>query len=182
MEAYLIDTNVMLAASAIYNDLSNLADDAMPVEPKLRELIFKILEDFEESDDLLVLDEEGTILEEYNRNMPFNTGMHTQEYGLLVVQKKLDQNQVHFVPIEVVEANGERIATIGSDLESIVTDRADRKWVAAALSHRDWHELESPILYGAETDWFMIESALASHGIQLRRLLPPDWYTSRLPR
>lgn len=114
--------------------------------------------------------------------MPFNTTMQMQEYGLLVVQKKLDYNEVDFVTIEVLEANGERIAILNSDLAAIVSDREDRKWVASALSHRILHESESPIVYGAESDWYRIEAALSDHGIKLRRLLPDEWYQKRMNR
>lgn len=182
MQAYLIDTNVMLAASAIFSDFSNLANDAMPVEPELRELVYQTLKDFEESTDHLVLDDEGVIRDEYERNMPFNTTMQMQEYGLLVVQKKLDYNEVDFVTIDIVEANGERIAVLTPALTAIVSDREDRKWVASALSHRVLHESESPIIYGAESDWYQIEADLAGHGITLRRLLPDEWYQKKLNR
>ena len=73
MPAQLIDTNVMLASSAIHNALSNLATDASPSEPALRERIYKALKEFEESTEFIVLDEEGTIRDEYERNMPYNT-------------------------------------------------------------------------------------------------------------
>jgi hypothetical protein len=182
MQAYLIDTNVMLAASAIFSDFSNLADDAMPVETELRELVFQTLKEFEESSDHLVLDMEGAISEEYDRNMPFNRAMHTQEYGLLVVQKKLDHGEVDFVTIEIIEGNGERVAVLNSVLTQIVSDREDRKWVASALAHRDLHGSESPIVYGAESDWYKIERELAGHGITWKKLLPEDWYQKRLTR
>lgn len=180
MSAYLIDTNVMLAASAIFNDLSNLANEASPVEAELREIVFNTLKNFEESDDRLVLDYEGSIRDEYERNMPFNTAMQTQEYGMLVLQKKLDYNEVDLVTIDVHDANGERIAKIDPDLENIVTDREDRKWVASAVAHRELLHSESPIVYGAETDWFQIEEQLAEYGIQLKRLLPIEWYKNKL--
>jgi hypothetical protein len=181
MSAYLIDTNVMLAASAIFN-LSNLANEASPVEVELREIVFNTLKSFEDSDDRLVLDYEGSIRDEYERNMPFNTTMQTQEYGMLVLQKKLDYNEVDWVTIDIQDANGELVATVHPNLEAIVADRADRKWVASAVAHRELLHSESPIVYGAETDWFKIEAQLAEYGIQMKRLLPVEWYENKLDR
>ena len=182
MPAHLIDTNVMLASSAIYSEWSNLVADAMPHEIELRELVFRALREFEEAPDFLVLDEEGTIRNEYERNMPFNSAMGSQEYGLLVLQNKLDYGLVNFVIIDVVDANGERIATLSDELTAIVTDREDRKWVASATAHETLYAAEAPIMYGAESDWFKIEAALAPHGVKFKRLLPDKWYHDRLAR
>jgi hypothetical protein len=71
MKMFLVDTNVMLAASAI-SELSSLAVRAMPQEIELREMIYEWLADFEQSDRRIVLDEEGLVRDEYERNMPFN--------------------------------------------------------------------------------------------------------------
>jgi hypothetical protein len=98
-----------------------------------------------------------------------------QEYGQLVIQKKLDFNQVNWVTIDFDE-NGH--GKLSDELAEIVYDRADRKWIAAALAHEILYESRSPITYGAESDWFCIEGALAPHGIEFRRLLPDDWYQS----
>jgi len=169
----------MLAASAIYNDLSNLVTEASPVDTTLRQIIFEALKSFEEAEDFLVLDEEGTIRDEYERNMPFNSAMHSQEYGLLVLQHKLDFDRVNFVTIEVIEANGERIAKLTPELEAIVTDREDRKWIACAQAHPILHTGPAPIVYGAESDWFVIQDKLAAHGVSFRRLLPDAWYVEK---
>lgn len=175
----LIDTNVMLAASAIYSDLSALIEDASPPDVALREAVYEALRAFEESDELLVLDEEGLIRAEYERNMPFNQQMHSQEYGLLVLQKKLDYNHVSWVTIEVLEGNGERIGVIPEELAQIVTDREDHKWIASASSHQVLYEIVPPIVYGAESDWFVIEDVLRGRGFSFERLLPKTWYEGR---
>ena len=52
---YLVDTNVMLAASAV-SELSNQAVRAMPQEIELREMIYEWLADFDQSDRRIVLD------------------------------------------------------------------------------------------------------------------------------
>jgi len=174
---YLIDTNVMLAASAV-SELSNVAQRAMPLEIEFRENIYQWLEDFDLSEQHLILDEEGLVRAEYERNLPFN--MQEQEYGLLVLQSKLDRNQVDYVTIDSLEANGEHIATLEPAHEALVTDREDRKWVACALAARILLNQVPPIVYGAETDWFIAENGLKKLGLCFQRLLPDDWYISRL--
>lgn len=177
MAMYLIDTNAMLAASAV-GELSNLAQRAMPREIELRELIFDWLAEFEASDDQMLLDEEGLVRAEYQRNMPFN--MHEQEYGMQVLQNKIDRSLAEYVPIETFEGNGEHIAVLAPEHEVLVGDREDRKWVACALAARHYLEVSPPIVYGAETDWFVAEQALRAIGVEFLRLLPDEWYQQRV--
>ena len=174
---YLVDTNVMLAASAV-QELSKLAIRAMPQEIELREIIYEWLVAFDQSDFRIILDEDGLVRAEYERNMLFY--MHGQEYGMQVLQNKLDRNLVEFVPIDSLEANGEHIAVLESAHEALVTDREDRKWVACALAAQILFEQVPPIVYGAETDWFIAEKQLMGIGICFQRLLPDTWYTSRV--
>ena len=174
---YLVDTNVMLAASAV-SELSNQAVRAMPQEIELREMIYEWLADFDQSDQRIVLDEEGLVRDEYERNMPFN--LREQEYGMQVLQSKLDRNLAEYVPIDALEANGERIAVLDPAHEALVPDREDRKWVACALAAQILFDQVPPIVYGAETDWFIAEEQLKGIGLCFQRLLPSDWYTARV--
>ena len=173
----LVDTNVMLAASAV-SELSNQAVRAMPQEIELREMIYEWLADFDQSDRRIVLDEEGLVRDEYERNMPFN--LREQEYGMQVLQSKLDRNLADYVPIDSLEANGERIAVLDLAHEALVTDREDRKWVACALAAQILFDQVPPIVYGAETDWFIAEEQLRGIGLCFQKLLPDDWYTSKV--
>ena len=179
MPSFLIDTNVMLAASAVFDELSNLANHAEPPDPHLREIIFNWLTAFEQSGDVVILDTEFLIQKEYERKMRFNRNMQAQEYGLQVLQAKHDQGLVDFVPIEAITGNGETIAILSQELEVIVQDREDRKWVAASISALDNLDEECPIVYGAESDWFRIEDDLRTHGICFLKLLPDEWYERR---
>lgn len=177
MDAYLVDTNVMMAASAV-SALSNQATRAMPREVELREQVYQWLAEFDESLDHMVMDEEGLVRAEYERNMPFNR--REQEYGMLVLQNKHDRSLVDYVPIEALEANGEHIAVLEPTLEALVTDREDRKWVACALAAQILLGEMPPIVYAAETDWFVAEAQLTRIGLCFMRLLPDDWYASRI--
>lgn len=174
---YLVDTNVMLAASAV-SELSNHAVRAMPQEIELREKIFEWLDNFDRSDQRIVLDEEGLVRDEYERNMPFN--LREQEYGMKVLQSKQDRNLAVYLPIDSLEANGEHIAVLELAHEALVKDREDRKWVACALAAQILLEQVPPIVYGAETDWFVAEPQLRGIGLCFQRLLPDEWYTSKV--
>lgn len=174
---YLVDTNVMLAASAV-SGLSNQAVRAMPQEIELREIIYNWLAEFDLSDRRIVLDEEGLVRNEYDRNMPFN--FREQEYGMQVLQSKIDRNLADFVPIDSLQANGEHIAVLDPAHEALVTDREDRKWVACALAAQILFNQVPPIVYGAETDWFIAESELRGIGLSFHRLLPDEWYQSKV--
>lgn len=177
MARFLIDTNVMLAASAVL-ELSNVAVRAMPQEVELREMIYEWLVKFDRSDDRIVLDDVGLVRDEYERNMPYN--WREQEYGMMVLQSKIDRMQTDDVPIESLEANGEHIAVLDPAHDLLVTDREDRKWVACSLAAQILFGEAPPIVYGAETDWFIAEEQLISIGLCFQRLLPDDWYTSRI--
>jgi hypothetical protein len=174
---YLVDTNVMLAASAV-QELSNHGVRAMPKEIELREMIYEWLADFDQSGRRIVLDEEGLVRDEYERNMPFN--MRGREYGMLVLQNKLDRNLAEYMPIKSLEANGEHIAVLEPAHEVLVTDREDRKWVACALAAQILFDQVPPIAYGAETDWFVAETQLMGIGLRFQRLLPDAWYNARV--
>jgi len=176
MAMFLIDTNVMLAASAI-SELSNVATRAMPREIELRESVYEWLAQFDQSDHRMVLDDTGLVLAEYERNMPYN--WQEQEYGLQVLQNKRDRMQVDDVPIDTFEGNGEHVAVLKAEHEAIVTDREDRKWVACALAAMVLFNESPPIVYGAETDWHIARTQLEELGICFLSLLPVTWYQDR---
>lgn len=177
MAMFLVDTNVMLAASAV-SELSNVATRAMPREIELRELVYEWLLNFDLSDDRIVLDEVGLVLAEYERNMPHN--WREQEYGMKVLQNKIDHMQVDQVLIDTFEGNGEHIAVLDPAHADIVTDREDRKWIACAQAALILFGETAPIVYGAETDWHIATAKLEAIGICLHPLLPVDWYRAKV--
>lgn len=178
MPRFLIDTNVMLAASACV-DLSALADHAMPTELPLRECVYRWLVEFEEAESRMVLDEDDLIRGEYEGNMRYNPATYEQEYGMRVLQGKIDRYLVDYVPLDkYISQSGEQ-ELLTDELCGIVTDRADRKWVAAALAADILFGEAPPIVYGAESDWYSIEETLRPHRVQFVRLLPDAWYEQR---
>lgn len=170
----LVDTNVMLGASA-YLPTTALSGRAMPLEWDLREKLFNWLSQFDLSDDILLLDEDGLVRAEYDRNIPWHHP--DQEYGLQVIQAKLDRDLVRYVAIRVRDGDGERVADLDPEHARIVTDREDRKWVACALASPIRHQEDAPIFYGAESDWWLIREELRSIGVNVVNLLPESWYT-----
>ena len=175
---YLIDNNVMMAASA-YSDGSALAARAEPPDPELRRLVHEWLSAFDQGDEGMILDEEDLIRTEYEGQMKFNSGTFEQEYGMLVLQSKIDRQQVEYVPIETELDGGDVIGKFPSYLVNVTLDRSDRKWIAAAEAARVLFEAVPTIVYAAETDWYVIEMQLQQHGFSLFRILPESWYQER---
>jgi hypothetical protein len=95
----------------------------------------------------------------------------------LVLQNKRDTCKVNYVYLDVVDFGFDKIATLNPPLDEIVTDQADRKWVAASKSHLEHYSEPATIVYAAESDWVKIEADLNRHGIPLKGLLPKDWFT-----
>jgi hypothetical protein len=178
MPRFLIDTNVMLAASACV-ELSALAEHAMPTELPLRETVYRWLVEFDEGDARMVLDDDGLIRGEYENNMHYNRATYEQEYGMRVLQNKIDRYQADHVPLDAHTSSSGEMEYLSDELCGIVTDRADRKWVAAAHAAEVLFGEVPPIVYGAESDWYEIEHALRPHRISFVRLLPDDWYEQR---
>ncbi len=173
----LIDTNVLLAATAS-NPLSGLASEVEPPEPELRKLVFEYVVIFSESDDHIVLDLEGHIRSEYGNKMGYDTSLRDQDYGILFLQDLEQTGRINYVSIDFDHV--QECAVLDPELDSIVSDRADKKWIAAAASHKCLYEnVTPPVVYAAESDWYVIEDQLGEKGFLFERLLPEEWYQSR---
>lgn len=70
-ERYVVDTNVLIAASAADAD-SPIAKDATPKDPRLRMQVWEWLSAFQRSSKRLVLDGQGRIYKEYTNKLGFN--------------------------------------------------------------------------------------------------------------
>lgn len=172
----LIDTNVLIAACAT-NPLSELASKASPLDPELRIKVFKDLVKFADSGEHIVLDLEGHIRSEYGNKMGYGTALRDQEYAILLLQEFEQTSRINYVTIEFDELEGG--AGIEPELHPIVSDKADRKWIASAVSHRELYDgVVPPIVYAAESDWYFIKSDLRERGFHFEQLLPDEWYQS----
>lgn len=162
---YVVDTNVLIAASAA--DPVHPKDiDATPTDPDLRRRVWQWLSDFEQSDSHLLLDEAGKIYEEYSgsRWLGFN------DFGIQVVMHKFSTAAVDSVPVEF-DAHGHGV--LPDALSPVIHDAADRKMVAAALAA---HALfgEGCVAFAGDTDWHEWEADLEQHGVTLEPIIE-EW-------
>jgi hypothetical protein len=154
---YIIDTNVLLVASAQHPD-SPFKDSNVPVEQAM--IVLDWLMAFRaDTQRKLVLDHRFKIWDEYHNQMT-----RGQDIGSLVATEKLQF--ARFVDIEFDE-NGH--GCLPAELEKVVHDLSDRKFVAVAL--RDISQGEkSTIINAVDTDWCGWEKALKRAAINLKHL------------
>ena len=159
MGDHIIDTNVLLVASA-QDPGSPFKDSAVPAEQQL--VVLKWLMKFRaDRQRKVVLDQFFKIWEEYNHKM---TG---QDLGLLVVMEKLQSASVRFVDVAYDEHGH---GCLPPELENVIHDRSDRKFVAVAHIDR-CQGGQSTIVNAVDTDWYDWEEALKGHGIVVIHLI-----------
>lgn len=153
---YVVDTNVLIAASAA--DPVHPSDiDATPADPELRKAVWAWLDRFQQSESRLILDGEGRIYEEYNHKLGFN------DFGIQVVMHKWSTAAVDNVAV-AYDGNGDGV--LPASLQTVVHDAADKKMVAAALAaHAEFGE--GCIAFAGDTDWHDWETALQNHQVLL---------------
>ncbi len=157
---YVVDTNVLIAASAA--DPVNPKDiDATPSDPDLRLHVWEWLEAFRASDSKIVLDSENKIYAEYNNKLGFN------DFGIQVVMHKWSTAAVDSVHVKYDSADH---GALPRSLAVAIHDREDRKMVAAALEAKRLHG-EAPIAFAGDTDWHEWEVALNTHGVELHPII-----------
>lgn len=162
-DRYVIDTNVLIAASAA--DLSHPTDiDATPSDPKLRLQVWQWLDTFQCSSSRMVLDFAGGIFAEYTNKLGFN------DYGIQVVMHKWSTAAVDNVDVEYDE-HGHGVLPL--QLLGLIHDDADKKMVAAALdSHRQYGE--GCVAFAGDTDWHEWETELIANDVLLEPVIE-DW-------
>lgn len=162
-ERYVVDTNVLIAASAA-DPLTQKDWDATPKEVVYQRQVHEWMTSFEASSASWVLDGQGQIEAEYRRRLSH------PDYALLVLQYKWDTQAVHYVAVEY-DSDGHGRLT--KPLQSLVHDRADRKMVAAALEACQAHE-PCAIAFAGDTDWHDWEDGLQEAGLCLEPIIP-EW-------
>ncbi len=159
-DRYIVDTNVLIAASAGHP--SNPKDiDATPQDPLLRRTIWEWLSRFTDSDSRMVLDEGLKIQNEYQNKLSHN------DFGLQVLIHKWSNAQVDNVPIDY---DDDENACIPRTLETVVHDLADRKMVASALAC-DYLYGEGCVAFAGDTDWHEWEAELLRHRVLLEPII-----------
>ena len=161
---YVVDTNVLIAASAVLNPISSSAKDATPKDPELRQEVHEWLTEYQCSDSRMVLDGEGGINQEYCDNLGFN------DFGRQVVIHKQSTCVVDYVDV-LYDDNGH--GYLEEPLASVIHDLSDRKMVAAALEALAL-EGGCVIANSGDTDWYDWVEALLKQGIEVEQIIR-DW-------
>ncbi|MCY1294122.1 hypothetical protein D9M69_343030 [compost metagenome] len=161
-ESRVVDTNVLIVASAAHTT-SPFPEGETPVnEAQLREQVLAWMEAFESDPQRhAVLDWGWHICTEYQNKLT------EQDYGWLALMHKRDKSEVVWVGIEVDEHGH---AVLPPALAASVTDLADRKMVASALAVGD--EIRPCKLTNAcDTDWLDCADALKAANVETEHLL-----------
>lgn len=165
MQARLVDTNVLIVASAA-DEASPFRADATPVEEAaLRQQVLDWLEAFANDPARhAILDVDWHVCGEYRHKLT------EQDYGWLAMVHKMDRGEVVWVDV-LPDKDGN--AVLPPELTEAVADLADRKMVAAALAALDAGH-PSQLVNASDTDWIDCEPALQSVGLAVEHLLP-EW-------
>lgn len=162
-ERYVVDTNVLIAASAA--DPTDPKDiDATPSDPEERMKVWQWLSKFQDSSSRLVLDAATEIYSEYQNKLGFN------DYGIQVVMHKWSTAAVDNVDVEY-DQDGHGVLPLS--LMDVVHDLADRKMVAAALGAYKKYG-EGWVAFAGDTDWHDWEHALSENNVQLEPIIQ-EW-------
>lgn len=166
-ERYVVDTNVLIAASA-GSPTDPKEIDATPDDKDLLLQVWTWLNSFSKGDARMVLDSESKIFDEYSNKLSYN------DYGIQVIMHKWSTAAVDVVLVDY-DADGHGVLPMA--LETVVHDRADRKMVAAAIcSHTEFGE--GCVAFAGDTDWHGWEADLLAHNVILEPLIE-DWSRAR---
>ncbi|KKZ12288.1 MAG: hypothetical protein TE42_05045 [Candidatus Synechococcus spongiarum SP3] len=159
-ERYVVDTNVLIAASA--GDPQDPKDlDATPEDPSLRLKIFYWLDEFMPSSSHLVLDSVEKIYKEYRNKL------NDQDFGIQLVIHKWSTSAVDSVSVEY-DANGH--GCLPGTLALTIHDREDRKMVAACLAALATHG-PCVIAFAGDSDWIGWGRTLREHRVELEPVI-----------
>ena len=169
LQARLVDTNVLIVASAA-DAGSPFGTESTPIEEAaLRQQVFDWLEAFvADPTRHAVLDVDWHVCGEYRHKLT------EQDYGWLAMMHKMDRGEVVWVDV-LLDKNGN--AVLPPELAEAVTDLADRKMVSAALAALDAGHA-TQITNAADTDWIDCQQALQAVGLKVENLLPA-WLQAR---
>jgi hypothetical protein len=162
-ERYVVDTNVLIAASAA-NPTDPKDIDATPADPAQRMRVWQWLSEFQFSSSKMVLDTANGIYSEYTNKLGFN------DYGIQVVMHKWSTAAVDNVEV-AYDSEGHGI--LQSPLLEVIHDLADKKMVAAALDCLAKYG-EGCVAFAGDTDWHDWEADLLANNILLEPIIE-DW-------
>ncbi len=159
MADHVIDTNVLLVASAVH-PYSPFDDSELPED--LQKQVFEWLSTFrKDTTRQMVWDEMFKIYDEYRNKLT------DQDYGMQVVNEKM--KTARFVLVEY-DANGQGIVP-----EAFAAfDPSDRKLLAALLAAGE----NTSLVNATDTDWLEIETQLGDVGAKVEHLLE-EWLRAK---
>ena len=162
VDAVVVDTNVLIVASAA-DDGSPFQPGATPVQERtLRQMVLDWLRAFEgDSSRHAVIDWDWHVCSEYQNKLS------DQDYGWLALMAKRDRNEVVWVGL-TIDQHGH--AVLPTQLAAAVTDLADRKMVAAVLAAKDLGH-NACLVNACDTDWLECADALKAFGIPVTQIL-----------
>ena len=167
IDKHVIDTNVLLVASAAH-EASPVPADATPVEKaELRTRVLEWLTKFELDDRQIVLDYDWEIVSEY-RGENRREKLTEQDYGMQVVLHKWSTGR-YFGFLLQKEVDGRtRIAHAG--LDPAIADLADRKMVAAVLAG-GCNAGGCNLVNACDTDWYDWQAAMEAADVYVEQLI-----------
>jgi hypothetical protein len=159
---HIIDTNVLLIASAHHPDSPFKDADHVPFDQK--QIVLDWLMEFRsDAQRTMVLDRAFKIWDEYHNQM-----VRGQDIGSLVAAEKLQ-----FARFVDVSYDRHGYASLPAELKQAVPDRADWKFVAVALADVAQGN-QSSIVNASDSDWYDGEGTLAAVGLSVEHLID-DW-------
>lgn len=165
IDKHVIDTNVLIVASAAHDD-SSFPTDGTPVEKaELRKQVLDWVMAFDQSQRRIVLDSGWEIVGEYQNKLS------EQDYALQIVLQMTSSDRVSWFQLEQ-EADGRtRIAHVG--LDPTITDLADRKMVAAVLAG-GCNSGGCSLVNACDTDWYDWQDEMEAADMYVEQLIH-DW-------
>lgn len=164
-DSSVVDTNVLIVASAAHESSPFCSEDTPVDDPNMRREVLQWLIAFaEDKCRIIVLDYGWEIRGEYSNKLS------VQDYGWLTIMDKVDRQEVAWIELQL-DKDGN--AVLPDSLASAVTDLADRKMVAAAInSISNGHSCT--LVNACDTDWLDCAEALIKAKINSEHLLK-DW-------
>ncbi len=158
MEAYVVDTNVLLVADGRHSDISSSCQEAC-----IRCLC--VIKERQR----VVLDDGYRILSEYSNKIDANRGKGPGSVFLKWLLRHHGSNRCLLVPVHEAAA-GQGFLNFPDDPALQQFDPADKKFVATAAAC----PLRPPILQAADAKWWHWAIALKRHGITVTFLCADD--------
>lgn len=161
-DKHVIDTNVLIVASAAHGT-SPFPEDATPVEKaELRARVLDWVVDFDQSQRRIVLDYDWEIAGEYQSKLS------DQDYALQIVLQMTSTDRVSWFRLEREGDGRTRIAH--ADLDPAITDLADRKMVAAVLAG-GCSAGGCNLVNACDTDWYDWQVAMEAADVYVEQLI-----------